>query len=398
MGPGAHGSVGGVAVAKINTGIGWTGTPQAGEFYVPAGGEAGYHLVKMSDTDGAYDWMAPPTMPPGSMEGVWRWQATPVVGVVDVGVVGVDSDDPRAGTLLTINLADMDGNDRTAMFEGVSPDDTITFTVVGASQSWHRYGATGDHQLVSTGSDTYVDSYADSYAPAAGGYYQIPVITVDGSATGTEPLTGTEVVVVVDRQAPALPGPAGPPGPAGSEILFEGVWAWTNKTTDASQNGQVGNDVSDWASATLVNIAERTSNNTDASLVFSRLGAGDGLGLQQQNDASRYCRYDLTGPGVDNGTWWAFPVSLSSVGSSGPTPGGNNATVVRLLGAALTSFVYNQATPEAVWTINHGLGFYPNAMVTDSGGSEVIGDVTQTDTTTMTLTFSAAFAGTAYLS
>ena len=66
--------------------------------------------------------------------------------------------------------------------------------------------------------------------------------------------------------------------------------------------------------------------------------------------------------------------------------------------AAVVSYVHNQTTPATVWTINHNLGWYPNVFARDSAGTNVEGDVTQVSTNTMTIAFSGAFSGVAYLS
>jgi hypothetical protein len=66
------------------------------------------------------------------------------------------------------------------------------------------------------------------------------------------------------------------------------------------------------------------------------------------------------------------------------------------IGLAVLSYTHNQGTPASLWTIIHNLGWYPNAWVRDSGGTNVEGDVTQVDTNTMTIAFSASFAGVAY--
>jgi hypothetical protein len=57
-----------------------------------------------------------------------------------------------------------------------------------------------------------------------------------------------------------------------------------------------------------------------------------------------------------------------------------------------------QGTPAALWTINHALDFQPNVVVVDSAGNQVEGDVRYLDADTLTIAFSAAFSGTAYLS
>lgn len=62
------------------------------------------------------------------------------------------------------------------------------------------------------------------------------------------------------------------------------------------------------------------------------------------------------------------------------------------------SYTHRQATPATVWTVIHNLGFRPNVTVVDSGGTEMVGDLLYLDDNTVQLTFSAQFAGEAYLS
>lgn len=66
--------------------------------------------------------------------------------------------------------------------------------------------------------------------------------------------------------------------------------------------------------------------------------------------------------------------------------------------AGAGSFVYTQALPDSVWTIVHPLGGFPNVTVIDSAGTVVEGEIAYPDSTTLVLTFAAAFSGTAYLS
>jgi hypothetical protein len=73
-------------------------------------------------------------------------------------------------------------------------------------------------------------------------------------------------------------------------------------------------------------------------------------------------------------------------GGGGPGPTGD------------VSYVHNQSVTSSVWIIIHDLGWYPNVMVIDSAGTQVEGDVTQTSSTIMTIQFSAAFTGIAYVS
>lgn len=61
------------------------------------------------------------------------------------------------------------------------------------------------------------------------------------------------------------------------------------------------------------------------------------------------------------------------------------------------TFVFSQLVASSVWVINHEMGNFPSATVLDSSGNTVFGEIEYTDTNTLTLTFSAAFTGTAYL-
>ena len=64
---------------------------------------------------------------------------------------------------------------------------------------------------------------------------------------------------------------------------------------------------------------------------------------------------------------------------------------------ALSTYIFNQGTPSASWTITHNLGRFPSVTVVDSGGNVVTGDVKYLDTNTLQATFSGGFSGTAYL-
>lgn len=60
-------------------------------------------------------------------------------------------------------------------------------------------------------------------------------------------------------------------------------------------------------------------------------------------------------------------------------------------------FIFNQGTPSATWNIAHNLNRFPSVVIVDSGGDQVIGDVNYVDANNITVTFSSAFSGIAYL-
>lgn len=62
-----------------------------------------------------------------------------------------------------------------------------------------------------------------------------------------------------------------------------------------------------------------------------------------------------------------------------------------------SGYVFTQAIPATVWTINHNLGKFPSINVVDEANDEVIGKVNYTNNNQIVVTFSAAFSGKAFL-
>lgn len=62
-----------------------------------------------------------------------------------------------------------------------------------------------------------------------------------------------------------------------------------------------------------------------------------------------------------------------------------------------TSYTHQQPTASATWTITHNMGRFPSISVVDSAGSIVNGVEQYTSNNELTITFNAAFSGTAYL-
>lgn len=61
------------------------------------------------------------------------------------------------------------------------------------------------------------------------------------------------------------------------------------------------------------------------------------------------------------------------------------------------TYIHNQSTASAEWTISHNLNKYPSVTVVDSAGSVVVGDVDYLDSNNVQVSFSGEFSGKAYL-
>jgi hypothetical protein len=62
------------------------------------------------------------------------------------------------------------------------------------------------------------------------------------------------------------------------------------------------------------------------------------------------------------------------------------------------AYTHTQGTSSATWVVNHYLGWNPNVTVQDSALTTVEGNVIYTNNNSLTITFSGAFSGKAYLS
>lgn len=97
---------------------------------------------------------------------------------------------------------------------------------------------------------------------------------------------------------------------------------------------------------------------------------GTKLGVKRE-DESTYIYVDLQGP-------------EGPQGPQGP-PG------------IIETYIHNQISSASTWSIQHNLGRYPSVSIVDSGGSIVLGAVKYISENEIQISFSAAFAGRAFL-
>lgn len=62
-----------------------------------------------------------------------------------------------------------------------------------------------------------------------------------------------------------------------------------------------------------------------------------------------------------------------------------------------STYIYVQITPAQVWNIIHNLGRYPPVIIVDSAGTIVIGNITYVSDQEVQVSFTAAFAGKAFI-
>ena len=93
---------------------------------------------------------------------------------------------------------------------------------------------------------------------------------------------------------------------------------------------------------------------------------------------------------------------LNDVDIPSPTTGqallyNGSAWTAQSFSATDASFVHNESPASDMWTITHNLGKYPSVTIVDSANDEVEGNVNHISINQLTITFSAAFSGKAFL-
>ena len=144
---------------------------------------------------------------------------------------------------------------------------------------------------------------------------------------------------------------------------------------------------------------ELTNLGIDISSFYANPLGGSEVLITQCDDVSRWAVFSWVSS-VQNATnpnYYDIVVAYK---------GGNNGLIankdyfISLLsyaGEGDLHFTYVQGVPSTSWSIQHNLGKFPSITVIDSAGTVVTGQYTYNDINNVTLTFSAPFAGTAYL-
>lgn len=158
-----------------------------------------------------------------------------------------------------------------------------------------------------------------------------------------------------------------------SNVSLSNTWVLVQDNLP-NANGGIGHTFR----LTLSTIVESAANSAPLQLFV----ANSAVNLPAAN------QYPSTIALVANTTTGALSI-YSSNGSSWSTAQGG--------GGGDAFFRYNQSIANSVWNIDHGLNKYPSVTVVDTAGTQGFGTVLYVDSNNVTVSFSAAFAGTAYL-
>ena len=150
-----------------------------------------------------------------------------------------------------------------------------------------------------------------------------------------------------------------------------------------------------WAQITGIAISRYNRNDEDVTpmvpllvnqvIKITDIATSDSLG---------YGLYQLTSSTtLSNGA--AFLWTLSFKG--GASTVGNGIISLGPFGTEGYEYTFTQSAAASTWTINHNLDRFPSVTTVDSAGSIINGAITYTDSNTITVVFTSATSGKAYL-
>ena len=126
---------------------------------------------------------------------------------------------------------------------------------------------------------------------------------------------------------------------------------------------------------------------------------GSQILINQQQKIDEFGHYTITGYADIAGEPGFKLLSLEHIGGTGVLVDKKTYDVASFYKSnqGTPTFVFNQGVPATTWNIAHNLGKFPSITVIDTGDTVVQGEYTYVDNNNVTLKFSAAFAGKAYL-
>ena len=153
------------------------------------------------------------------------------------------------------------------------------------------------------------------------------------------------------------------------------IYGWANITGIAiSRYNRNGEDVTPMVSLLINQVIKITDIATSESL---------GYGLYQVTSSTT-----LSSGG-------AFLLTLKFKGGSSTTA--NGVISIAPFGTEGYEYTFTQSAAASTWTINHNLDRFPSVTTVDSAGSIINGAITYTDSNTITVVFTSATSGKAYL-
>lgn len=182
----------------------------------------------------------------------------------------------------------------------------------------------------------------------------------------------------------------------GGQVIYLFKSSESNLTIGQFTMNNGGSDGLPYASVTDISINKAVRSNMPVSELLKKVFEGRFrlYGVTTPND---YYDFEVTRiedhPTLDD-TYFISVVPIS--GNSNSTLS-NNEYYAFTPATGDLSYTHNQSSASNSWVITHNLGKKPSVTIQDSAGTDVHGEVEYNSDQKLTITFSSAFSGTAFL-
>jgi len=194
---------------------------------------------------------------------------------------------------------------------------------------------------------------------------------------------------------------------------LNGISGWMNASGSVAIAGQnnYGFGIPGATEGAISGVAPNTAFSAISNLTFTKTSAtgssvinylltlvGRSVLLARLDNTDNFGVYRLESLTVDSSNANLYNGVFTHIVSNG------NITANKYYGFAIypeisadKHFTFVQSSAAATWSITHNLGKFPSVSIVDSGNTVVYGDIDYTSENALTITFSAAFGGKAYL-
>ena len=127
---------------------------------------------------------------------------------------------------------------------------------------------------------------------------------------------------------------------------------------------------------------------------------GSDIYIGKQDDISTFGHYKVTAYAIRPAKANFYDLTLTFLGGNGSLQIGGIYEIINFVKAGAVgdlNSTFTQAVASATWNVVHNLGKNPSVSIVDNNDQEVYAQVDYIDTNSLTITFSSAQAGKAYM-
>ena len=150
-------------------------------------------------------------------------------------------------------------------------------------------------------------------------------------------------------------------------------------------------------SSIVIAVQDRTPQNVVKFLDYL---VGSEIYIGKNGNISIFGHYKITAYTISTNNTNFYTLTLTFLGGNGSLQLDSIYEIINFVKASDAgdlNFTFTQAVPSLVWTVIHNLGKKPSVTVTTNAGEQVYTRVDYIDLNSLTITFSQAFAGSAYM-